>query len=58
MTEKKVWVEPELLVLVRNKPEEAMLVTCKGIPMPGGSGSSVDNCMEPCGIPCGILGNS
>jgi hypothetical protein len=30
MTEsKKVWVEPELIVLVRNKPEEAVLEGCK-----------------------------
>ena len=30
MTEsKKVWVKPELIVLVRSKPEEAVLVGCK-----------------------------
>ena len=30
MTEsKKVWVEPELIVLVRNNPEEAVLMNCK-----------------------------
>ena len=30
MTEsKKVWVEPELIVLVRSKPEEAVLISCK-----------------------------
>ena len=30
MTEsKKAWVEPELIVLVRSKPEEAVLGTCK-----------------------------
>jgi hypothetical protein len=27
--EKKAWVTPELIVLVRNKPEEAVLVMCK-----------------------------
>jgi hypothetical protein len=27
--EKKSWLEPELIVLVRNKPEEAVLGTCK-----------------------------
>ncbi len=26
---KKEWTKPELLVLVRNKPEEAVLVICK-----------------------------
>jgi hypothetical protein len=30
MTEsKKAWVTPELIVLVRNNPEEAVLVACK-----------------------------
>jgi hypothetical protein len=30
MTEsKKAWVEPELIVLVRSKPEEAVLTGCK-----------------------------
>ena len=26
---KKTWIEPELIVLVRSKPEEAVLVLCK-----------------------------
>jgi len=26
---KKTWVTPELIVLVRSKPEEAVLVACK-----------------------------
>ena len=31
MTEsKKVWVEPELIVLVRSNSEEAVLESCKG----------------------------
>ena len=29
MESKKVWVEPELIALVRNNSEEAVLVTCK-----------------------------
>jgi len=30
MTEsKKAWLEPELIVLVRSKPEEAVLTVCK-----------------------------
>ncbi len=29
-TQKKAWVTPELIVLVRNKPEEAVLISCKG----------------------------
>ncbi len=27
--EKKTWVTPELIVLVRSKPEEAVLTACK-----------------------------
>lgn len=27
--QKKAWVTPELIVLVRSKPEEAVLLTCK-----------------------------
>lgn len=30
MTHKKPWKQPELIVLVRNKPEEAVLSACKG----------------------------
>jgi hypothetical protein len=26
---KKAWITPELIVLVRSKPEEAVLLTCK-----------------------------
>jgi hypothetical protein len=29
-TEKKQWTKPELIVLVRSKPEEAVLSACKG----------------------------
>jgi uncharacterized radical SAM superfamily Fe-S cluster-containing enzyme len=37
MTERrKAWVTPELIVLVRSKPEEAVLTACKG----GGTGTS------------------
>ena len=29
MEEKKKWIAPELVVLVRSHPEEAVLATCK-----------------------------
>ena len=59
MTEsKKVWVEPELIVLVRNKAEETVLIICKGI----GTGpvSSNLNCigMTPSCSPCETPGAS
>lgn len=34
---KKEWVKPELLVLVRNNPEEAVLTACKQWPQRGPS---------------------
>ena len=42
MTEsKKPWLEPELIVLVRNKPEEVVLSSCKL--SGGGDGNNNDN---------------
>jgi len=32
---KKEWKTPELIVLVRSKPEEAVLTTCKGSTIQG-----------------------
>jgi hypothetical protein len=34
-TEKKEWTKPELIVLVRSKPEEAVLAACKLPPLIG-----------------------
>ncbi len=53
MTEKKKpWVEPELIVLVRNNPEEGVLETCKlcgtGLGYLSGDGS----CMYLVDFPC------
>ena len=33
--EKKTWEKPELIVIVRSKPEEAVLNACKGHSHPG-----------------------
>ena len=32
---KKPWLTPELIVLVRSNPEEAVLADCKSTPPPG-----------------------
>lgn len=58
MTEKKkTWVEPELIVLVRNKPEEAILCGCKS----AGKGSAYNNenreCLHYTGCPECAMGN-
>jgi hypothetical protein len=39
----KVWVKPELIILVRSKPEEAVLGACKGDGSLGAAGY-VTNC--------------
>ena len=41
---KKEWVEPELIVLVRSKPEEAVLAVCKA----DASGSSTQSADGGC----------
>ena len=55
MTEsKKAWVEPELIVLVRSKPEEAVLAGCKVFTETNyGAGGiygtcSITVCLNPC----------
>jgi len=52
---KKEWTEPELIVLVRNKPEEAVLGACKTVQQTEGPSSrNEDCCVEDGGcIPCG-----
>ncbi len=46
---KKAWEKPQLVVLVRGKPEESVLVTCKkagGFGAPS-SPTICDNCETP-----------
>ena len=38
--EKSIWVTPKLTVLVRNKPEENILGTCKGDSFPAVTSNS------------------
>lgn len=39
-TSKKAWSEPELIVLVRSKPEEAVLAACKKLDVGGSAGTN------------------
>ncbi|MGA9349072.1 MAG: hypothetical protein WBW48_09745 [Anaerolineae bacterium] len=43
-TQKKVWVTPELIVLVRSKPEEAVMMACKWLPSAVGANNGQDAC--------------
>jgi hypothetical protein len=61
-TEKKQWTKPELIVLVRSKPEEAVLAACKGS---GGLSNmtSENNCRTStppiyCNGDCNVIGVS
>jgi hypothetical protein len=57
---KKAWKTPELIVLVRNKPEEAVLTTCKGGSFTG-SGTQRSSCTtnaSGCGTLCTIIATS
>jgi hypothetical protein len=46
---KREWVVPELIILVRSKPEEAVLLGCKAHAGPGG-GAGTDP--AACDISC------
>ena len=50
--EKKSWLEPELIVLVRNKPEEAVLGACKVDSSPGARATIAGGCTWNYGEGC------
>ncbi|MBC8446887.1 MAG: hypothetical protein H8D78_03980 [Chloroflexi bacterium] len=52
---KKQWQKPELIVLVRSKPEEAVLTACKGAAMPGADAVAQRNCVTVFGCPGCLL---
>jgi len=53
---KKEWKTPELIVLVRSKPEEAVLASCKYV---GGTGSNNNaNCKIGGAAQCNAIGTS
>lgn len=49
---KKKWETPELIVVVRSKPEEAVLETCKSDIISGPKGMGAGNCHSE-GAPSG-----
>ena len=55
MTEsKKEWSEPELIVLVRSKPEEAVLGVCKYWLISGSIQDVASGCSQNCVGPCSV----
>jgi len=50
--EKRKWTQPQLVVLTRGKPEEAVLETCKyGTTIPdSGPSSNYRDCNLSCGV--------
>jgi len=54
-TDKKTWQKPELIVLVRSNPEEAVLITCKNATAAGPLNKKKCN-RGPSG--CSVIANS
>ncbi len=56
---KKNWIVPELLVLVRSDPQEAVLVACKTYFAPAGPNNGLGSCAtftpESCPLCDGIV---
>jgi hypothetical protein len=59
---KKKWAKPELLVLVRGRPEESILAACKYALGTGTPSTAYFHCMETgslsCDTDCSALGTS
>ncbi len=51
---KKAWVRPELVVLVRSRPEEAVLTGCKGPGIAGMGRPAGHACLHPVQGPCSM----
>ena len=50
---RRAWSKPELIVLVRGGPEEAVLTGCKLVAGSSGSGNRNSSCSYPtCDVPC------
>lgn len=49
---RKAWIKPELVILVRNKPEEAILGACKGINGPDGPNNVNRYCLYAIDLAC------
>jgi hypothetical protein len=50
--EEKKWNKPELIVLVRNNPEETVLTGCKLMESGVAQNTTNNTCLENCGVAC------
>jgi len=51
---KKAWRRPELVVLLRSRPEEAVLTSCKGPGIAGMGRPAGHACLHPTQGPCSM----
>ncbi len=58
MSEKKKWIRPQLILLVRARPEENVLLACKGSLFSGPQRPSNWACQHPAQGPCHTQANS
>ncbi|MCU0236665.1 MAG: hypothetical protein MUC72_06215 [Acidobacteria bacterium] len=52
MTKKKKWLRPRLIVMVRGRPEENVLLACKGSHLAGPQRPANHSCLHPAFGPC------
>jgi hypothetical protein len=50
--QKKAWVTPELIVLIRSQPEESVLTACKELFTPGTPANNYGGCQTRAGTKC------
>jgi len=55
---KRAWQRPELIVLLRTRPEEAVLAGCKYAGVAGPARPSVQACLHPAQAECFTIGIS
>jgi hypothetical protein len=58
MESKRKWVEPRLIALVRARPEENVLLACKGSHLAGPQRPANHACLHPAFGPCQAQGHS
>jgi hypothetical protein len=55
---RKEWLRPQVLVLRRSRPDEAVLLSCKGPNISGPGRPAPNACQHPAQGPCSGIGVS